>query len=68
MGEPLDMFGQPVGKKFFHHLDDPSVKASSPVLQQTPVGYLMRESVLEGVDRSGRDDGNHISHSRNTVY
>ena len=38
MGEPLDMFGQPVGIKLLDRFDDAGMQLASPVLQQTPVG------------------------------
>ncbi len=36
-------------------LYDPGVEGTAPLLEQTPVGDLVREGVLEGVDHVGEE-------------
>jgi hypothetical protein len=47
--KPLDMLGQPFRVKVLDRVDDPRVKLAPTLLQQSTVGDLMRERVLEGM-------------------
>ena len=49
VGEPFSVLGQPVPIGAFDGSDDPGVEVAAPVVEQTPIGHLMRERVLEGV-------------------
>ena len=47
--QALDLFGQPVSGKRFEGLDDPGMEYPPSLLEQTPVGHLVGQGVLEGV-------------------
>ncbi len=47
--QPLRMFTQPVHIEPLDRAHDLGVKLAAPVLEQAPVGHLVRERVLEGV-------------------
>ena len=49
MGQPLDLLGEPVGREPLDRLDDAGVEGAPPVLEQAPVGHLVRQRVLERV-------------------
>ena len=49
LGQPVDLLGQPVGSKAFESLHDVGVQRAPSLLQQTAVGDLVRQGVLEGV-------------------
>ena len=49
VGEPLDVFREPVGMEPFERLHDPNVESPAPLLEEAPVGDLVGEAVFEGV-------------------
>jgi hypothetical protein len=44
----LDMLGEAVGIGGLDGVHDPGVQRAAPVLEQAPVGHVVREGVLEG--------------------
>ena len=53
VGQPLDLFGQTVGREPFDDLNNACVQRPSPPQQEAPVGHLVGEGVFEGVCRLG---------------
>ena len=53
MGEPFDVLSHAAGMEPLQDLDDLGMEDTAPLLEQTPVGDLVREGVLESVCRSG---------------
>ena len=49
VGEPFNVLAQPVLIEAFDGADDPGIEVAAPVVEEAPVGHLMRERVLEGV-------------------
>ena len=49
MRQALDLFGQVVGSECFESLDDARMQQAPSLLEQTAVGHLVRQGVLEGV-------------------
>jgi hypothetical protein len=49
VGQRLDVLHQAVGMERLDRLHDLGVKGASPIVQQTFVGHLVRQGVLEGV-------------------
>jgi len=47
--QPFDLLGHPVPDERLKGLDDAGMQHPPPLLQETPVGHLVREGVLEGV-------------------
>ena len=47
--QALDLFGQPVRGERFEGLDDAGMQQAPSLLEQTAVGHLVRQGVLEGV-------------------
>ena len=47
--QPFCLLGQPVGIEPFAGSDDAGVQGPAPLLQETAVGHLVGEGVLEGV-------------------
>src|SRR5262249_47416645 len=55
VGELLDVFGEAVSRELGDGFDDLGVEHTSPLLEQTTVGYLVGEGVLEGVFTLGEE-------------
>ena len=55
VGQAFDLLGQAVGSEAFEGLDDAGVEHATALLQQTPIGHLVRQGVLEGVDLLGEE-------------
>jgi hypothetical protein len=53
--EPFNLVIQTVGMQRFQNLDKACVQRPSPFLKQTPVGHLVRQGMLEGVDLFGKE-------------
>ena len=49
MGQPFDLLGHPVPGERLQGLNDAGMQGPPPLLQEAPVGHLVRESMLEGV-------------------
>src|SRR5499427_9893907 len=49
MSQAFNLFREPLRVQRLDRLDDASVQSSPPVLQDAPVGHLVRERMLEGV-------------------
>ena len=47
MGQAVDLLGHPVSGEHFHSRDDPGMEHPPPLLQQAPVGHLVRQGVLK---------------------
>ena len=54
VGQAFDLLGQPVPGERLEGLDDAGMERPPPLLQETAVGHLVGEGVLEGVFRSGK--------------
>ena len=57
LGQPFRLLGQTVGIEPFAGFDDAGVQGTSPLLQETAVGHLVGEGVLEGVFEFGEEAG-----------
>src|SRR5215475_14211588 len=57
MGQPCHLLGQPVGIEPFAGCDDAGVQGMAPLQQETTVGHLVGEGVLEGVVELGEEAG-----------
>ena len=57
VGQPFDLLGQTVGIEPFDGFDDAGVQGPPPLLQETAVGHLVGEGVLEGVLELGEEAG-----------
>ena len=55
MGQPFDLVGQTVGREPLDDLNEPGVQGPPPLLHEAPIGDLMRQGVLEGVFRLGKE-------------
>src|SRR5262252_446443 len=55
MRQAFDLLGQSVGVERFHGVHDAGMQYPAPLLEQTAVGDLMREGVLEGVLALGKE-------------
>ena len=55
MGQPFDLVGQPVGREPLDDLNELGVQSLPPLLHEAPIGDLMRQGVLEGVFRLGKE-------------
>jgi hypothetical protein len=49
VGQPLDVLAQSVGMEALDRLHDPGVEGAPPILQETAVGHVVGQGVLEGV-------------------
>jgi len=49
VGQPVDMLDQAVRIEPLDRLRDPAMEGATSVLEQTAVGHLVGEGVLEGV-------------------
>ena len=57
LGQPFRLLGQTVGIEPFAGFDDAGVQGTAPLLQETAVGHLVGEGVLEGVFEFGEEAG-----------
>ena len=49
MGEPLDLLAEAIAVERLDRVDDPRVKLVAAIVQESAVGDLVRERVLEGI-------------------
>ena len=49
MRQAFDLLSHPVSGERLQGFDDTGMQRPPPLLQQTPVGHLVRQGVLEGV-------------------
>ena len=54
VGQAFDLLGHPLSGEGFEGLDDPRVQGAPPLLEETAVGHLVGEGVLEGVCALGK--------------
>ena len=54
LGEPLDLFTQPIGVKLFHGIHDARVDVATAVAEHPTVGDVVGEGVLESVLQVGK--------------
>src|SRR5262245_26167135 len=47
--QPVDLLSYVASSKRFESLHDAGVEHTSPLLEQPPIGHLVRQGVLEGV-------------------
>ncbi len=57
MRQAFDLFGHPISSERLEGLDDAGMQRPPPLLEQTAVGDLVGESVLEGVFVIGKQPG-----------
>ena len=57
LGQPFRLLSQTVGIEPFAGFDDAGVQGTAPLLQQTAIGHLVGEGVLEGVFELGEEAG-----------
>jgi hypothetical protein len=57
LGQPLCLLGQTVGIEPFAGRDDAGMESTSSLQQETAVGHLVGEGVLEGVFELGEEAG-----------
>src|SRR5262245_54298279 len=55
LGQPFRLLSETIGIKPFAGLDDTGVQGPPPLLQETAVGHLVGEGVLEGVFQLGEE-------------
>ena len=55
MGQPFDVLGQPVGIEPLDGRHDLTMESAPPILEQTPVGHIVGEGMLEGVLKIGKE-------------
>jgi hypothetical protein len=55
LGQPFHLFDQPIGIESFDGLHNSSMESTSPPLQETSIGHLMGQSMLEGVFLLGKE-------------
>src|SRR5262249_30101610 len=55
MSQAFDLLREPLRVQRLDRRDDASVQSAPPVLQDAPVGHLMRERMLEGVFEVRKD-------------
>jgi hypothetical protein len=53
--QPFHLLGQAVRVERFKGLDDAGMQHTPPLLEQTAIGHLMGEGVLEGVLALGEE-------------
>ena len=47
--QPVDLLGEPLRRQPFEGLDNAGVQRTPPLLEDSPIGYFVRQGVLEGV-------------------
>jgi hypothetical protein len=57
MGEPLNLINYLLATECFKRLDYPLMQYPAPSLEQTAVGHLMGQGMLERVDAFGKEAG-----------
>ena len=57
VGKPVDVLGQPVGIEPLDGLHDPAMEGAPPVLEQTAIGHVVGQGMLEGVLEVGENAG-----------
>src|SRR5439155_18833876 len=57
VSERLDLFAEPIDVQAFDGAHDTPVEEPAELLQQSPVGHLVGQSVLEGVLEVGKQLG-----------
>jgi hypothetical protein len=55
MSEPLDLLAEAITIEALHGLHDPDVEVTASAREETPVGHLVGERVLEGVFEIGEE-------------
>jgi hypothetical protein len=55
VGQAIHLLGQALDREGLQHLDNPAVEAAPPLLEQTAVGDLVGQGVLEGVLVLGKE-------------
>ena len=54
-GQALDLLGQAVRVELFERFDNAGVQQTAALLEETAVGHLVRQGMLEGVFRLGKE-------------
>ena len=49
LGQPFSLLGQAVWIECFEGLNDPGMEYTPPLLEETPIGDLVGQGMLEGV-------------------
>jgi hypothetical protein len=57
VGQAVHVLGQPLPGECLEGLHDPGVQAAPPLLEETAVGHLMGEGMLEGIGALGKQAG-----------
>ena len=57
VGQPFDVLGQPVGIEPLDGLHDLAMEGAPPVLEQTAIGHVVGQGMLEGVLKVREDAG-----------
>ena len=57
VGQAFDLLGQPLGRERLEGLDNARMQRPPPLLQETAVGHLLRQGMLEGVGGLGEAVG-----------
>ena len=52
--QAFDLLGHPVGRERLKGLDNPGMQHPPPLLEEAAVGHLMRQGMLEGIYRLGK--------------
>src|SRR5262249_56515167 len=47
--QPVNLLGEPLRRQPFEGVDNGGVQRAPPLLEDTPIGYFMRQGVLEGI-------------------
>src|SRR5262245_5565527 len=55
VGQALDLRGHPVTRGRLQGLDDARMQRPPPFLEETAIGHLVGEDMLEGVDEVGKE-------------
>jgi hypothetical protein len=55
VGQPVDLLGHPLPGERLHGLDNQGMQRPPSLQQETPIGHLMRQGVLEGVFQLGEE-------------
>ncbi len=55
MRQAFHLLGHPVPGEPFQGFDDAGMQRPPPLVQQTPIGYLVRQGMLEGVFQLGEE-------------
>jgi hypothetical protein len=57
VGEAFDLVRHLVSRQRLEGLHDPRMQNPPPLLKQTPIGHLVGQGMLEGVDPLGKQTG-----------